>query len=78
METLTVGPGGELTLPAEFLLRHGMKPEHPIRVIETKGGVLLVPLGEESVSEELAAEIGAWQELAAESWSTFPYEEIDR
>jgi hypothetical protein len=38
METLTVGPGGELTLPAEFLLRHGMKPEHPIRVIETKGG----------------------------------------
>jgi len=77
MATLTVGPGGELTLPADILARHGWKPDRNVRLIETRSGLLLVPLGDDPMNRELAEELLGWQELAAEAWSTFPYEGID-
>ena len=44
-------------------------------LIETQGGVLLVPLGERELPEDLAQELEAWQELTTESWAVFKYEE---
>ncbi len=75
MATVTVGPGGELTLPADVVLRKGFKPDRAVRVVETQSGVLLVPVDGQEIPEELARELDAWQELANDSSATFPYEE---
>jgi bifunctional DNA-binding transcriptional regulator/antitoxin component of YhaV-PrlF toxin-antitoxin module len=77
MATLTVGPGGELTLPADILARHGWKPDRTVRVSETTSGLLLVPLEDGPMNQELAEELTGWQQIAAEVWSDFPYEGID-
>ena len=75
MEILTVGPAGQIELPDEVRDRYGMAPATPIRIIETRGGVLLVPLGKAAMSPELAEELAGWQALGAESWGMFPFEE---
>jgi hypothetical protein len=75
MKELRVGPCGEIALPEEVLGRYGMKERTPIRVIETRSGVLLVPLSEDPPSAQLQAELTAWQSLAAESWGAFDYVE---
>ncbi len=75
MATVTIGPGGELTLPEDVVRRKGFQPDRRIRVVETRGGVLLVPLDDRAISEELKHELDAWQELANQSWSSFPFED---
>ncbi len=75
MEILTVGPAGQIELPDEVRNRYGMAPATPIRIIETRGGVLLIPLGNTSMSPELAEELAQWQALGAESWEMFPFDE---
>ncbi len=75
MTTLTTGPHGQVALPAEVRNRYGMGPETPLRVIETRHGILLVPLTEAPMTEELARELAEWQSLAADSWDMFPYED---
>ena len=75
MEILTVGPGGQIELPDEVRDRYGMAPATSIRIIETRGGVLLVPLGKTPISAELAEELDQWQAMGAESWGMFPFEE---
>jgi bifunctional DNA-binding transcriptional regulator/antitoxin component of YhaV-PrlF toxin-antitoxin module len=75
MSTVTLGRGGELTLPDDVLRRYGLSPDQPIRIVETRGGLLLVPLGDEPMSPALADELRAWQDLAAEGWDAFPYDE---
>jgi len=77
MATVTVGPGGELTLPADIVLRKGFKPDLAVRVVETRSGVLLVPVADREIPEELTHELDAWQELANDSWVSFPYEETE-
>ncbi len=77
MATVTVGPGGELTLPADVVLRKGFKPDRAVRVVETQSGVLLVPVDGHEIPEELTRELDAWQDLANDSWATFPYEETE-
>jgi hypothetical protein len=77
MATVTVGPGGELTLPADVVLRKGFKPDRPVRVVETRSGVLLVPVDDREIPEELTHELDAWQELANDSWASFPFEETE-
>ncbi len=74
MEILTVGPTGQIELPDEVRDRYGMAPATPIRIIETRSGVLLVPLGNAPMSPELAEQLAEWQALGAESWELFPYE----
>jgi hypothetical protein len=46
-------------------------------LIESTSGLLLVPLEDGPMNQELAEELTGWQEIAAEVWSAFPYEEID-
>ncbi len=74
MTTMTIGRAGELTLPPEVQERCGILPETPVRLIETRGGILLVPLTDAPMSAELAQELEEWQELGREAWEKFPYE----
>jgi AbrB family looped-hinge helix DNA binding protein len=74
-DTLTVEGGGRITLPPELRDRYGLAEETPLRVIETRGGILLVPLTNAPMSAALTAEIEEWQSLAAESFALFPYED---
>ena len=75
MEILTVGPSGEVELPDKVRERYGIAPASPVRLIETRGGILLVPLSDAPMSAELADELAQWQALSAESWEMFPFEE---
>ena len=77
MVNLTIGPSGEIALPAQVRQRYGMMPDTPVRVIETVSGILLVPLTVSPMSPELAAELDEWQALSTQSWELFPYEEGD-
>lgn len=73
MTSLTRKPTGEITLPDSIRERYAMKPETPIRLIETRSGVLLVPLTNEPMSAELAQELAEWQSLTVQTWNEFPY-----
>jgi bifunctional DNA-binding transcriptional regulator/antitoxin component of YhaV-PrlF toxin-antitoxin module len=75
LEILTIGPAGQIELPDEVRDRYGMAPATPIRIVETRGGVLLVPLGDVPMSPELAEELAQWQALGAQSWEMFPFDE---
>lgn len=74
-ETLTVEHGGKITLPPALRDRYGLDEDTPLRVIETRNGILLIPLTEEPMSPALAAELEAWQSLAAATFDQFPYED---
>lgn len=75
MENITMNPSGEIALPAEMRARHGFTPQTPIRVIETRSGVLLVPLTEMPMDPELSRELAEWQALSATTWEMFPYDD---
>jgi hypothetical protein len=75
MTRLIMKPGGELTLPTELCERYGLTPTTPIRVIETRKGLLLIPLTDAPMDPELARELEEWQEASAATWEMFPYEE---
>ena len=75
MEILTVGPAGQIELPDDVRDRYGMVPATSIRMIETRGGILLVPLGDAPMSPELAEELAQWQALGTQSWEMFPFDE---
>jgi AbrB family looped-hinge helix DNA binding protein len=75
MAILTVGPAGQIELPDEVRDRYGTAPATPVRIIETRGGVLLVPLGKTPMGSELAEELAQWQALGAESSEKFPFDE---
>jgi len=73
MSNLIVGHEGEILLPEEVRERYGLQPNKHVRVIETRDGILLVPLTDEPMSQELQQELAAWQSLSAETWEMFPY-----
>ena len=73
MSSLTIKPGGELSLPPELCQRYCLTPETPIRVIETRTGILLVPLTDQPMSDELTRELEAWQALGQAGWERFPF-----
>jgi bifunctional DNA-binding transcriptional regulator/antitoxin component of YhaV-PrlF toxin-antitoxin module len=73
MTCLKSGSRGEITLPENLRARHGIASDTPIRVIETRNGILLVPLTKEPISPALAQELEEWQSLAATSWEKFDY-----
>jgi bifunctional DNA-binding transcriptional regulator/antitoxin component of YhaV-PrlF toxin-antitoxin module len=75
LEILTIGPAGQIELPEEVRDRYGMAPATPFRIVETRGGVLLVPLRDVPMSPELAEELAQWQALGAQSWEMFPFDE---
>lgn len=74
MVSLTVGKMGEIALPDTVRARYGMAPDTPVRIIETRRGILIVPLTDEPMSQELAEELAEWQTLSAEVWEMLPYE----
>ena len=75
MTVLTVGHSGEVKLPDQLRRRYGLNPTTSVRVVETRGGILLVPQTAEPMSETLAKELEEWQTLAADAWAMFPYED---
>jgi hypothetical protein len=75
MDILTVGPAAQIELPGEVRDRYGTAPSTPIRIVETRGSVLLVPLGDAPMNPELAEELALWQAVGARSWEMFPFEE---
>jgi bifunctional DNA-binding transcriptional regulator/antitoxin component of YhaV-PrlF toxin-antitoxin module len=72
MTRLMVGRGGEITLPEPMRERYGLAPDTPVRIIETRSGILLIPLTDLPMSPELAQELADWQSLSAGSWAAFP------
>ena len=75
MTTLTMGRDGAFTLPSDLQERCGLLPETPVRLIETRSGILLVPLTNAPMSEALAQELQEWQAFGQEAWAQFPYED---
>lgn len=76
MSHLTMERSGKITLPETVRDRYRIMPETPIRMIETRSGVLLVPLTQEPMTAELTLELEAWQSLSAETRQLFPHAEV--
>jgi bifunctional DNA-binding transcriptional regulator/antitoxin component of YhaV-PrlF toxin-antitoxin module len=74
-ENLLVEDGGKITLPETVRDRYGLAQDTPLRMIETRHGILLIPLTNEPMSEALRAELEEWQSLGAGSFQMFPYED---
>ena len=72
-ENLTI-ENGRITLPRDVVGRYRLEDDTPLRMIETRSGILLVPLTKEPMSSALSAEIPQWQALGVESLELFPYE----
>ena len=77
MMQLTVAGDGKITLPVGLRDRNGFHPGTSIRVVESRSGLLLVPLKDGETAEDLSQELRDWQSLGAESWDAFPYEDGD-
>jgi len=71
MPNVNVEPSGKITLPEELRQRYGFREETSVRVVETRNGVLLIPLTDAPMSAELARELDEWQSLAASAWEMF-------
>jgi len=71
MSNLKVERRGRITLPDKVRQRYGFNEQTSVRVVETRNGVLLIPLTEAPMSPELARELEQWQSLAASSWEMF-------
>ncbi len=58
---------GKITLPEDLVHRYHLDEHTPIRVIETRTGILLVPLTDAPMTDALRSELEDWQALGAES-----------
>lgn len=56
-EVLTIEENGKFTLPDEIVERYKFKKQTQFRIIPTQKGVLLIPLTDAPVSDELNAEL---------------------
>jgi bifunctional DNA-binding transcriptional regulator/antitoxin component of YhaV-PrlF toxin-antitoxin module len=75
MSTATIDSAGCVVLPAETRNRYHLNPATEVRVIETRHGLLLVPLTGAPMSAELQRELAEWQSLDASGLDAFPYQE---
>lgn len=75
MTGLTMPQDGRILIPQDVRDRYGFTDETPVRIIETRSGILLVPVSNHAMSDELAKELADWQELSTSTWGAFPYEE---
>ena len=78
MTSVTVGPTGEIALPEEMRERYGMEADTPVRVIETRSGILLIPLTDAPMPPELQRELSEWQSLSTATWEMFDYQDGSR
>jgi hypothetical protein len=75
---LIVEDGGKITLPEELVTRYQLEEDTAIRVIETRNGILLIPLTNAPMNKALSAELEEWQALGIESFETFPFEDVEK
>ena len=75
MSTATIDGLGSIHLPDEVCQRRGLLPNTRVRILETRHGVMIIPITEEPVPTELADELAAWQAAGIAGWDQFPYEE---
>ena len=74
----TIAPYGDsLTLPESVRERYGLTTGVSVRIIETRDGILLIPLTGEPMPDELREEISEWQALGAQALEAFPYDELE-
>ena len=73
MTAITVGGHGEISLPGDIRDRYGLQANRRVRIIETRNGILLVPLTDEPMSQELQRELGEWQALGGQALADFPF-----
>ncbi len=71
-DNVTIEDGGKITLPAAVRSRYGLAEHTPVRVIETRTGILLVPLTQEPMSESLADELQAGGQSALKALDCSP------
>jgi bifunctional DNA-binding transcriptional regulator/antitoxin component of YhaV-PrlF toxin-antitoxin module len=64
-DNLFLGEDGKISLPDEIRERYGLTTDTPLRIVETRSGILLVPLTDEPMSADLARELDEWQALGA-------------
>ncbi|CAN5617575.1 hypothetical protein BH18ACI1_BH18ACI1_05160 [soil metagenome] len=74
-EVLTIEETGKLTLPNDIVERYQFKRETQFRIIETQKGILLIPITDEPISDELKNELEEWQTIGKDSWEMFEFEE---
>lgn len=77
-QNLLVENGGKITLPEEVIDRYQLEEDTAIRVVETRNGILLIPLTGAPMNDALRAEIEEWQTLGIESLETFPFEDVEK
>ena len=65
---------GKIALPKDVIGHYRLDDDAPVKMIETRNGILLIPLTDDPMSESLRAEIEAWQAVGIESFELFPYE----
>lgn len=75
-QVLTVGKYGEIQVPDEIRNRYHLEPETPVRIVETRAGILIVPLTAAENDSELKTELAHWQEFTLSNWNQFPYEDV--
>ena len=75
MSTATIDPTGSVMLSADLRHRYHLDACTSVRVVETRHGLLLVPLTNDPIPPELQRELDEWQSLDAAAWDAFPYEE---
>jgi len=69
---------GTITLPEDVADRYQIDDSTPVRIIETRGGILLVPLTDAAMDASLLQEVADWQVLGNETLASFPYESEDQ
>jgi bifunctional DNA-binding transcriptional regulator/antitoxin component of YhaV-PrlF toxin-antitoxin module len=74
-EVLTIKENGKFTLPDEIVERYQFKRETQFRIIETQKGVLLIPLTDAPMNDELKSELEEWQTIGENAWEMFGFEE---
>ena len=75
LDTLTLEHDGKITLPDTVRDHYHLTAETPLRIIETRNGILLIPLTQEPMSDALVAELAQWQASSADNFALFPYED---
>ena len=74
MNTTVIDSAGAVVLPAELRTRHHLDPATILRIVETRHGLLLVPMTHQPMPAEFQEELDAWQSLDAAGWDAFPFE----
>lgn len=77
-DVLTIEENGKFTLPEKIVERYQFKKETQLRIIETQKGVLLVPLTDEPMNDELKTELEEWQAIGADAWVLYKNKKILR